>query len=459
MGGRKRRRKGHTANAGKAGAGAPASFLDGTAYRRAEKAYRRYTHDGAPETDFGDVIDCRDLDNNTEQNRRRLQRVPVSTENGSDAVLYTLDGCPGLYLAPSVLSEHEQCELVHSAANAYQRPPNATNLTAVQQHEPTSKPEPEPESEPEPGLQALTLDRLSRLRWATLGYQYQWTSRTYEAGKVTEMPSRLSELCSSVARAAGHEMEPQAAIVNYYNPKVIRTAALRYPAATHGVLCAALTLSGHADRQSTMGGHVDDAELDLSLPLVSLSLGLTAVFLFGGPTREDAPTALWLRSGDAVIVTGEARLCYHGVPRILEGSCPDFLLDPRRYSKLVTSLDADAGDTARGAGTAVSSGVAKTKAGPLANDESEAFNTALVEYMASARININVRQLARVETPEHLAQLIAQRSLHDDAEQSAMSSVLGNRSVRQTSASVASGRAGPVLDEATATSPVDSSTG
>eukprot|EP01043_Picozoa_sp_COSAG02_P030049 COSAG02_NODE_1900_length_10458_cov_4.285838_5_plen_338_part_00 len=242
MGGRKRRRKGHTANAGKAGAGAPASFLDGTAYRRAEKAYRRYTHDGAPETDFGDVIDCRNLDNNTEQNRRRLQRVAVSTAIESDAVLYTLDGCPGLYLAPSVLSEHEQCELVHSATNSYQRPPNATNLTAVQQREPAFiKPEPEPEPEPEPGLQALTLGRLSRLRWATLGYQYQWTSRTYEAGKVTEMPSRLSELCSSVARAAGHAMEPQAAIVNYYNPKVIRPATLRSLAATHVILCAALT--------------------------------------------------------------------------------------------------------------------------------------------------------------------------------------------------------------------------
>eukprot|EP01043_Picozoa_sp_COSAG02_P030050 COSAG02_NODE_1900_length_10458_cov_4.285838_6_plen_208_part_00 len=205
-----------------------------------------------------------------------------------------------------------------------------------------------------------------------------------------------------------------------------------------------------------MGGHVDDAELDLSLPLVSLSLGLTAVFLFGGPTRDDAPTALWLRSGDAVIVTGEARLCYHGVPRILEGSCPDFLLDPRRYSKFLTSLDAEAGESARGAGEAVSNGVHKTVAGPLASEEGEAFNTALVEYMASARININVRQLARVETPEQLAQLIAQRSLHD-AEQSAMSSVLGNRSVRQTSSSVASRRAVSVLDAAPAASSVGSS--
>eukprot|EP01043_Picozoa_sp_COSAG02_P011084 COSAG02_NODE_403_length_23058_cov_12.124134_1_plen_102_part_10 len=102
------------------------------------------------------------------------------------------------------------------------------------------------------------------------------------------MPSRLSELCSAVARAAGHAMEPQAAIVNYYNPKVIQNHHLRSSAAIHA-WCSTNFLNTRGDRQSTMGGHVDDAELDLSLPLVSLSLGLSAVFLFGGPTREDAP--------------------------------------------------------------------------------------------------------------------------------------------------------------------------
>lgn len=202
---------------------------------------------------------------------------------------------------------------------------------------------------------------------------------------------------------------------------------------------------------------MDDAELDLSLPLVSLSLGLSAVFLFGGPTREDAPAALWLRSGDAIIVTGEARLCYHGVPRIVEGSCPEFLLDPRRYSKFFVSRGAtEAGESAGSANEDAGSGVANATAGPLASDESEAFRTALVTYMASARININVRQLARVETAEQLARLIAQRSLHN-AEQSAMSSVLGNRSVRQTSAIVASGQAAPVLGTASAASTAGSS--
>lgn len=187
-------------------------------------------------------------------------------------------------------------------------------------------------------------------------------------------------------------------------------------------------------QQSTMGGHVDDAELDLSLPLVSLSLGLSAVFLFGGRTREEVPTAIWLRSGDAIIVTGEARLCYHGVPRIVEGSCPDFLLDPRRYSELSATRQgaADAGESVRADQVGKRAPAGDGAAGSVVSEEDEATQTALVDYMSSARININVRQLANVENPEQLAQLIAERSTQD-TDQTAMSSVLGSQSTRQAS--------------------------
>ena len=201
-----------------------------------------------------------------------------------------------------------------------------------------------------------------------------------------------------------------------------------------------------------MGGHVDDAELDLSLPLVSLSLGLSAVFLFGGPTREDTPTALWLRSGDAIIVTGEARLCYHGVPRIVEGSCPEFLLDPKRYRKFSTSQSSvgEAGDSTTSSRRDAMSGAA----GAAGGDENEGFSTALVEYMSAARININVRQLARVATPEQLAQLIGERSLQDTNQ---MSSVLGNRSARHRSSMVTAGQGKAVIGAAAAATPAASS--
>ena len=198
---------------------------------------------------------------------------------------------------------------------------------------------------------------------------------------------------------------------------------------------------------------MDDAELDLSLPLVSLSLGLSAVFLFGGPTREDTPTALWLRSGDAIIVTGEARLCYHGVPRIVEGSCPEFLLDPKRYRNFSTcqSSVGEAGDSTCSRRDAMSGAAA-----PVGGDETEGFSTALVEYMSTARININVRQLARVTTPEQLAQLIGERSLQD-TDQTAMSSVLGSRSARHTSSTVPAGQGKAVISAAADATPAASS--
>lgn len=62
----------------------------------------------------------------------------------------------------------------------------------------------------------------------------------------------------------------------------------------------------------TLNGHVDDVERDLCQPIVTLSLGCDAVYLHGGPTRDTAPLALMLHSGDVCVLTAHARLCYHG---------------------------------------------------------------------------------------------------------------------------------------------------
>lgn len=48
------------------------------------------------------------------------------------------------------------------------------------------------------------------------------------------------------------------------------------------------------------------------------SFGQTAIFLLGGKTIEEEPLAIFLKSGDIVVMSEESRLCYHGVPRILE---------------------------------------------------------------------------------------------------------------------------------------------
>lgn len=69
-----------------------------------------------------------------------------------------------------------------------------------------------------------------------------------------------------------------------------------------------------------MTGHLDDAELDQESPIYSFSFGLSSVFVIGGPTKDERPVAIKLDSGDLLIMSGHARRCYHGVPRVLEGS-------------------------------------------------------------------------------------------------------------------------------------------
>jgi len=65
--------------------------------------------------------------------------------------------------------------------------------------------------------------------------------------------------------------------------------------------------------------HQDKDELDYSAPIVSVSLGLPATFLFGGLARGDKPRRFRLVHGDVVVWGGTSRLAYHGVAPLAEG--------------------------------------------------------------------------------------------------------------------------------------------
>ena len=69
-----------------------------------------------------------------------------------------------------------------------------------------------------------------------------------------------------------------------------------------------------------MGLHQDKDERDLAAPVVSLSLGDTALFRVGGLNRGGPTMSVRLASGDAVVLGGESRLVFHGVDRILPGT-------------------------------------------------------------------------------------------------------------------------------------------
>ena len=69
-----------------------------------------------------------------------------------------------------------------------------------------------------------------------------------------------------------------------------------------------------------MGLHQDRDEADFSMPVVSVSLGDSGLFRIGNLTRGGKTESVWLESGDVVVMSGEARLTYHGVDRIRFGS-------------------------------------------------------------------------------------------------------------------------------------------
>lgn len=72
--------------------------------------------------------------------------------------------------------------------------------------------------------------------------------------------------------------------------------------------------------EARMGLHQDRNEADPAFPVLSVSLGDTAVFRIGGTSRKDPTRSLRLSSGDVCRLSGPARLAFHGVDRILAGS-------------------------------------------------------------------------------------------------------------------------------------------
>lgn len=79
-------------------------------------------------------------------------------------------------------------------------------------------------------------------------------------------------------------------------------------------------LVNYYDASAKMGLHQDRDEQDFSVPVVSISLGDTALFRLGGTTRGGKTQSFKLRSGDVMLLKGEDRLAFHGIDRIYPGT-------------------------------------------------------------------------------------------------------------------------------------------
>jgi alkylated DNA repair protein (DNA oxidative demethylase) len=81
--------------------------------------------------------------------------------------------------------------------------------------------------------------------------------------------------------------------------------------------CCLINFYGEGAR---MGMHQDRDEGDFSFPVLSVSLGDDALFRMGGVDRPAPTQSVWLRSGDVVVMGGDARLAFHGIDRVRHGS-------------------------------------------------------------------------------------------------------------------------------------------
>jgi alkylated DNA repair protein (DNA oxidative demethylase) len=115
------------------------------------------------------------------------------------------------------------------------------------------------------------------------------------------MPAAFMELAQNSARQAGFpHFEPDCCLINRYEPGA--------------------KLSVHQDKD----------ELDLAAPIVSVSLGLPAVFLFGGDKRSEKTIRVLVVHGDVLVWGGPARLRYHGILALKGGVHP--LVGGHRYN-------------------------------------------------------------------------------------------------------------------------------
>ncbi|XP_037527458.1 nucleic acid dioxygenase ALKBH1 [Rhipicephalus sanguineus] len=291
----------------------------GDLFKKDFKYYKRK----AVRPDLSNVIDFERPDEFPVKVHARLQTTPDCSEVGlvdeGELRCYSVPANRGLLVIPNPFTPRGQRQWVSRTLRSYPQPPNCTNLKAL-------KPPDVFPASPQRD------DFYKNLRWVTLGLHHDWDSKVYDLENATAFPSCLSALAKKLATLLGHTgFEPEAAIVNYYA------------------------------MNSTLSGHVDRSEFDLSSPLFSVSFGQTAVFLIGGATKDVKPTAMFLKSGDVVVMTGESRLAYHAVPLVL----------PREDGGMPWNYAAEM----RG------------------GDDADGDWGAEAEYLANHRINLNVRQV------------------------------------------------------------------
>jgi alkylated DNA repair protein (DNA oxidative demethylase) len=147
-----------------------------------------------------------------------------------------------------------------------------------------------------PGGRSMSVrtSNCGHLGWVSDRTGYRYDALDPQSGRPwPAMPAAFVQLAARAAAAAGFAaFSPDACLINHYEPGT--------------------RLSLHQDRD----------ERDFEAPIVSVSLGLPAVFLFGGVRRSDRPRRVPLLHGDVAVWGGASRLAFHGVAPLADGQHP-----------------------------------------------------------------------------------------------------------------------------------------
>jgi alkylated DNA repair protein (DNA oxidative demethylase) len=151
--------------------------------------------------------------------------------------------------------------------------------------------------------------------WNGRTYKYEVTRSDFDGLAVPPLPDSFRRLAAECANAAGMRLNADLCILNYY------------------------------EDEGRMGLHQDKDEGERSIsagvPVVSISLGDTARFLFGGLRRREPVETILLESGDAFVFGGPSRLRYHGVSRTFPGTAPAALQLHGRFNLTLRQFDLD----------------------------------------------------------------------------------------------------------------------
>jgi alkylated DNA repair protein alkB family protein 1 len=261
------------------------SFQNKSAFRIAERTFKRAF----------DINKCKFYNNNL--------------NNHNNMIIIA----PGLLLLRASINTQTQADIINLCLSRYAKPPNLTNLdahfempidgifntfcnsenlliqprqfqsstqTVYDQTHPESKLLIDPPTDPIRNKKPIPISKvLNRLRWVTLGYQYNWTAKTYFFDRSPPFPSYIHSIVTGIlhtAQQAGFidlvdDYKSQAGIINFYHVK-----------------------NSNFQPGDSLTAHQDKSEISTA-PLISLSLGLECIFLIGTESTEDTPIALNLK--------------------------------------------------------------------------------------------------------------------------------------------------------------------